>query len=215
MKPKHQYYQTLTKCDVLNAYHFENLDFREDLQTHLANKHCQFSVSEPTFGPTYLPLTSVSPWFLATKTTASKEDNPNWWQAMKGPYSEEYWKAAQVEISTLENMNAWEVVDAHDNMNVLPSTWAFKCKRYPDGTIKKFKGRFCARGDKQEQGIDYFETYSPVVHWVTIRLMFILECLLRLVSKQGDVTCAFLHAFLPEGENVYLKMPQGFRQYDK
>ncbi len=40
------------------------------------------------------------------------------------------------------------------------STWAFKCKRYPDGLIKKLKARFCARGDKQLEGIDFFDTYA-------------------------------------------------------
>ena len=112
-------------------------------------------------------------------------------------------------------MNAWTVTDRTPDMNVLPSTWAFKCKRFPDGLIKKFKARFCARGDRQKAGIDYFETYAPVVMWVTIRLLLILECLLNLVSKQGDVTCAFLHAHLEEGENVYLEMPRGFQQYDR
>eukprot|EP00956_Cyclotella_meneghiniana_P030803 scaffold78713_cov46-Cyclotella_meneghiniana.AAC.1 len=100
-------------------------------------------------------------------------------------------------------------------MNVLPSTWAFKIKRFPDGLIKKYKARFCARGDKQIEGVDYFETYAPVVRWTTIRLLLILECLLGLVSKQEDITCAFLHAHLDEGENVYLEMPQGFKQYSK
>ena len=51
--------------------------------------------------------------------------------------------------------------------------------------------------------------------WVTVRLLLILECLLGLVSKQGDVTCAFLHAHLEEGEEVYLQTPRGFKQYDK
>ena len=46
-------------------------------------------------------------------------------------------------------------------------------------------------------------------------MLLILEFLLDLVSKQGDVLCAFLHAHLDEGENVYLKMPQGFKQYSK
>jgi hypothetical protein len=100
-------------------------------------------------------------------------------------------------------------------MNVLPSTWAFKIKRYPDGLIKKFKARFCARGDKQIEGVDYFETYAPVVQWTTIRLMLMLEVLLDLKSKQGDVTAAFLHAELNEGERVYIEMPQGFRQKGK
>ena len=45
--------------------------------------------------------------------------------------------------------------------------------------------------------------------------MLILECLLDLKSKQGDVNCAFLHAHLSEEETVYVHMPQGFTQYDK
>ena len=117
---------------------------------------------------------------------------------MNGPFSREYWEAACIKIETLEKMDAWSVEERTPEMNVLPSTWAFKCKRFPDGLIKKFKARFCARGDRQIEGINYFETYAPVVMWVTIRLLLILECLLGLVSKQGDVTCAFLHAHLPE-----------------
>jgi hypothetical protein len=80
-----------------------------------------------------------------------------------------------------------------DITNVLPSTWAFKLKQYLDGTVKKFKGHFCARGDKQIQGVNFFKTYSPVVQWTTIRLMLVLECILGLCSKRGDITCAFLH----------------------
>ncbi len=49
-----------------------------------------------------------------------------------------------------------EMVDRKDDMNVINSTWAFKCKHYPDGLIKKFKARFCGRGDQQLEGIDFF-----------------------------------------------------------
>ena len=48
-------------------------------------------------------------------------------------------------------------------MNVIDLTWVFKLKRFPDRMIKKFQGRFCARGDQLIEGIDYFETYAPVV----------------------------------------------------
>jgi hypothetical protein len=120
----------------------------------------------------------------------------------------------KLEIATLEANDAWSVIDRLDH-HVIASSWAFKCKRYPDGLIKKFKACFCARGDQQIEGIDFFETYAPVVQWTTIRLMFILEILLRLKSKQGDVTCAFLHADLEPGENVYVDMPLGFSQYLK
>jgi hypothetical protein len=130
-------------------------------------------------------------------------------------FAEEYWEAACIEIETLENIDAWSVVDRTDDMNMLPSTWAFKCKCFPDGLIKKFKARLCVRGDRQIEGIDYFETYAPVVMWVPIRLLLILECLLGLVSKQGNVTCAFLHAHLPKDEEVFLQMPRGFVQRNK
>jgi hypothetical protein len=136
---------------------------------------------------------------------------------MNGPFKEEYWKAALKEIETLESMDAWEVVDRDDStMNVIDSIWAFKLKRFPDGKAKKFKARFCARGDQQLEGIDFFETYAPVVQWTTVRLMLILEVLLELKSKQGDVTCAFLHSELDqEKEKVYVEMPLGFRQKGK
>jgi hypothetical protein len=54
----------------------------------------------------------------------------------------------------------------------------------------------------QLEGVDFFETYAPVVQWTTILLMFILEVLLGLESKLGDVTCAFLHADLEPDEMV-------------
>ena len=153
--------------------------------------------------------------FLKARSEASQLDNPNWWQAMNGPFAAEYWKAECVEIETLENMEAWEVVDTPEGVKHIDSTWAFKLKRFPDGLIKKFKARLCARGDQQEYGIDYFETYAPVVQWTTVRLMLILEVLLDLKSKQGDVTCAFLHAKVPEGQKIYVNMPMGFRKKGK
>ena len=51
-------------------------------------------------------------------------------------------------------MVAWGVVKRTKYMNVIPSTWAFKCNRFPDGLIKKFKARFCARVDRQIEGVD-------------------------------------------------------------
>ena len=134
---------------------------------------------------------------------------------MNGPFSEEYWEAACVEVETLEKMKAWNVVEHETTMSVLFSTWLFECKQFPDGLIKKIKAGFCARGDHQIEGVDYSEIYAPVVMRTTICLMLILECLLDLESKQGDVNCAFLHAYILEEEEVYLYMPWGFSQYDK
>jgi hypothetical protein len=65
-------------------------------------------------------------------------------------------------------------------MNVISSIWAFKLKRFPACMVKKFKAHFCAHGDQQLEGIDFFETYAPVVQWTTLRLTLILEILLNL-----------------------------------
>ena len=134
---------------------------------------------------------------------------------MKVPFADEYWKAAFKEIQILEEMNAWDVVDIPDGKNVIESTWAFKLKRFPDGLVKKFKARFCAQGDQQLEGIDFFETYAPVVQWTTVRLLLILEVLLDMKSKKGDITAAFLHADVSHGEEIYVEMPQGFKQKGK
>jgi hypothetical protein len=94
---------------------------------------------------------------------------------------------------------------------ILDIIWAFKIKQFLDGLIKGFKGRICACGDQQEEGVDFFETYAPVFQWTTICLMLILELLLGPKSKQGDVTAAFLHILLGPNEHIYCEMPLGFR----
>ena len=109
------------------------------------------------------------------------------------------------EIEMLEGMEAWEVVDHVKGMNVINSIWAFKLKHYPDGTAKKFKTRFCTRGDQQLEGIDFFESYAPVIQWTTIHLLLILEVLLQLKSKQGDITAAFLHSELAKMKKCMLR----------
>lgn len=196
-----------------------DLSFRDFMETE-ASSFFKFAMDDTAYNVTYkttmrdMQVDYVDPFILAAKTAASSADNPNWDQAMRGPFADEYYKAAEVEVETLENINAWDVVERDVATNILPGTWTFKCKRYPDGSVKKFKARFCARGDRQKEGIDFTETYAPVAQWTTVRTMLILECLLGLKSKQGDISCAFLHAELTPDEKIYVDMPRGFKQYD-
>ena len=181
-------------------------------------RYITFAANECGYGEPEIKdllVNTVHPMFLKAKSAASKHDNPTWWQAMASEHADDFWEAAKTEIRTLEEMDSWRVVDRTPDMNVIGGTWAFKIKRFPDGLIKKFKARFCARGDQQLEGVDFFETYAPVVQWSTVRLMLILEILLKLKSKQGDITAAFLHADIPENENVYVEMPKGFEQKGK
>ena len=108
---------------------------------------------------------------------------------MNGPNAEGFWKACEKELDTLEKMGVWEVVKKQPWMNILPSTWAFKVKRYPDGLVRGLKSRFCCRGDRQIEGVDFFDTCAPVVNWNAVRLSLILTAQLGLATKQVDCVC--------------------------
>jgi hypothetical protein len=84
-----------------------------------------------------LIVSYVHPLFLPAHSAASKLDNPGWQKATRDKFAINYWKAMELEIFTLESIEAWQVVDRDNGMKVITSTWAFKCKRYPDGLIKK------------------------------------------------------------------------------
>ena len=71
-------------------------------------------------------------------------------------------KAMQLEVATLVQQCTWTTVPRTLKLNVLKSTCAFKLKRLPDGTPYRFtKARFCARGDLQKEGVNFFDTYAP------------------------------------------------------
>ena len=83
-------------------------------------------------------------------------------------------------------------------MRVMPSIFACKIKHAADGLRAKLKARFCIRGDKEIEGVDYWKTCAPVVNWNTIRLFLILVAQLELSSTQVDCTAAFAHAPIPK-----------------
>jgi hypothetical protein len=96
---------------------------------------------------------------------------------------------------------------------VLKGTWVFKIKRYPSGEVRKFKARYCVRGDMQVEGVDFFDTYAPVVSWITIRLMLVLMACLQLYTIQVDFSNAFAHATLQE--LIFVEIPKGFDSPDE
>ncbi len=159
-------------------------------------------VSDPRILATYISSTTKSKY---------NEDNPLYDMATKGPFQGEFYEAMRVELGTIaDDFKCWNLSPKLPGMNVLPSTWAFKIKRYPDGSVKKFKARFCAQGDEQLEGVDYFETWAPVVQWSTIRIVLVMAIKLGYRTAQCDITAAFIHALLPENEEIYVQQPRGF-----
>jgi hypothetical protein len=142
-------------------------------------------------------------------TLANKEDNPTFKEAMCGPDAAGFIEAMETEIVTLIDLSVFDIVALRPNMKVISGVWALKRKRYPDGRVRKLKARYCARGFEQVEGVDYFETFSPVVMWLTVRLLLIMSILLNLETTQIDYTAAFVHA--PIDCLVYVAMPPGFK----
>jgi hypothetical protein len=68
----------------------------------------------------------VHPLFLRAHSAVSKMDNPGWQKATWEKFANDYWKATEVKIFTLESINAWDVAEQEDDMNIINSTWAFK-----------------------------------------------------------------------------------------
>ena len=71
--------------------------------------------------------------------------------------------AIDEELKCLVDIKTWEAVQRPDGAHVVGSKWVFKAKKDTMGNIVKYKARLVAQRFMQISGVDYFETYSPVV----------------------------------------------------
>jgi hypothetical protein len=108
---------------------------------------------------------------LAFAAKANNEDMPTYSQVMNGLDALGYIEAMKKKMDQLEEKDPWEMIplsEIPEGANILDSTWAFKRKQFPDGSIRKLKARFCVRGDQQMEGVDFFDTYASVMAWSTV-----------------------------------------------
>lgn len=75
------------------------------------------------------------------------------------------------EYDALMRNKTWSLVSCPPNVNLVGCKWIFRIKRKSDGSIERHKARLVAQGYSQEEGIDYFDTFSPVIKPTTIRLV--------------------------------------------
>ncbi|KAL5785071.1 hypothetical protein ACOSQ2_007463 [Xanthoceras sorbifolium] len=83
-------------------------------------------------------------------------------------------KAMQEEFSALLRNNTWSLVPLDPSMHLVGCKWVFRVKYNLDGSILKHKARLVAKGFHQTAGVDYFDTFSPIVKASTIRVVFTL-----------------------------------------
>ena len=125
------------------------------------------------------------------------------YEAKQGDYWVQWHRAMRDEVKALQDNETWNLVRPPTDRDVIPGKWVYKVKLGPSGQVDKYKARYVAKGFKQVEGLDYFETFAPICKPETFRI------LLQLLAKQGhvmhqfDVKTAFLHS--PIEEKVYLE----------
>lgn len=95
-----------------------------------------------------------------------------------------------------------------DNYNIVGCKWVYKIKRKADETIERHKAHLVVKGFHQQPGIDFEETFSPVVKSTTIRAVLSLVVSQGWSLRQLDVQNAFLHGHL--NETIYMSQPPRF-----
>lgn len=117
------------------------------------------------------------------------------------------------EVKALEDNNTWDIVDLPKGKNPIGSKWIYKIKYQENGEVDRYKTRLVAKGYSQKEGIDYHETFSPVIKMVTVRSFIPLAPSRGWNLCQMDVDNDFLQGDLDE--EVYMELPQGFQKQDK
>jgi hypothetical protein len=112
------------------------------------------------------------------------------------------------EYAALLANRTWDLVPCPPGTNVVTSKWLFHHKLTSDGSLDRYKARWVLWGFTQRPGVDYDETFNPVIKSATVRTVLSLAFFQDWAIHQLDVKNAFLHRTLTE--TVYCSQPTGF-----
>ena len=102
----------------------------------------------------------------------------------------------------------WELAPRLENVHVIGTKWIFKNKTNEDGEIIQNKSRLVVQGYTKVEGVDFDESFAPVVRLESIRILMSIEFTMIFKLYQMDVKCAFLNGYL--NEEVFVEQPKGF-----
>ena len=140
---------------------------------------------------------------LAALTTPPTKPS-SWSQAIKDPS----WKASmERELASIKENGTFKLVP-RPNAPIIKTKWVFKTKLNVDGTVDKLKSRLVARGFTQTHGVDYDETFLPVISHQALRIMVSIAASQGKPVFQIDVHTAFLNGYANRG--IYCEQPPGF-----
>jgi transposase InsO family protein len=131
--------------------------------------------------------------------------------ALRSAHAVQWQAAMEAEMASMRDLQVYTLTSRPRGVNVVSSKWVFsvKCK---DGWVSRFKARLVARGFSQQAGVDFTETFAPVLKYKTLRLILALIATRDLEFELMDVQTAYLNAELKE--LVYMSQPEGFTSGD-
>ena len=129
-------------------------------------------------------------------------------EALTGANANEWRQAMHAEYDALLKNNTWELAELPKYQKAVSSKWVFSLKRTEKGEIERFKARLVAKGCSQKFGVNYNETFSPVVRYETIRMIFAVAAEFELHLHQMDVSTAYLNSVLED--EVFMIQPKYF-----
>nr|GEY92373.1 retrovirus-related Pol polyprotein from transposon TNT 1-94 [Tanacetum cinerariifolium] len=118
----------------------------------------------------------------------------------------------QEELLQFKRLDVWVLVPATDNISPLTLKWLFKNKHDEEQTVIRNKSRLVVRGYRQEEGIDFEESFAPVARMESIKIFLAYAAHKSFTVFQMDVKTAFLHGSLKE--DMYVCQPEGFIDTD-
>lgn len=124
------------------------------------------------------------------------------------------WKdAMDTKYLALMKNKTWHHVPPQKGRNIIGCKWVYKIKRKSYGSLDRYKACLVAKGFKQQYGVDYDDTFYPVVKHATIRIIISIAISRGWSLRQLDVQNAFLHGVLEE--EVYMQQPPGYEDSTK
>ncbi|GJY22136.1 retrovirus-related pol polyprotein from transposon TNT 1-94 [Tanacetum coccineum] len=121
-------------------------------------------------------------------------------------------EAMQKELNEFERLKVWEPVPRPDKVMVITLKWIHKVKLDELGEKLKNKDRLVSRGYRQEEGIDFEESFAPVVRLDAVRIFLAFAAYMNMIVYQMDVKTTYLNGILRE--EVYVSQPDGFVDKD-
>ena len=181
---------------------------------------CEFNrysdVSEPPVSQRTSSRVSKPPDYygmrIYTATELGKEPETVT-EALSSTEKEQWRTAMQKEMDSIHSNDVWDLVELPKGHKPVGSKWVFKRKTGADGSIERYKARLVAQGFTQKQGLDYDETFSPVIRFELLRSLIALAVQKGLKLHQLDITAAFLNGHLEE--EVFMRQPDGFVEKGK